>query len=101
MPYIEPERREEYDTLIEALDSRLEDMGREAGDLNYVISRLCGLMWKGEPRYKTICFVIGTLVCVAFEFYRRVAGGYEDLAIKKNGDLKEYKENRRWLTWKQ
>ena len=96
MPYIEPARRPKYDPLIEALDYRLEDCGREAGDLNYVFSRLCGLWWKREPRYKTICFVIGTLVCVAFEFYRRVAGGYEDQAIKKNGDIEEYKETKRW-----
>ena len=94
MPYIAPERRVIFDQLIEALDFRLDDKGYEAGDFNYVVSRLCGLRFKAEPRYKTICIVIGTLVCVAFEFYRRVAGGYEDEAIKKNGDLKEYKKEK-------
>lgn len=29
----------------------------------------------------------GMLACVAFEFYRRRLGPYEDLAIKRNGDI--------------
>ena len=98
MPYITPERRERYDQLIEALDWRLEDGGREEGDLNYVFSRLCGKWFKWDPRYRTICYVIGTLFCVAFEFYRRVAGGYEDRGIKTSGDIEEYKETKRWWT---
>jgi hypothetical protein len=90
MPYVDQEVRKVYDPLIEALQEEILAEGDTPGDLNYVISRIVGRVWKNTPRYKTICIVIGTLVCVAFEFYRRVAGGYEDKAIKKNGDIPEY-----------
>jgi len=37
--------------------------------------------------YRTICIVMGTLLCAAFEFYRRVAAPYEDRKITTNGDV--------------
>ena len=90
MPYITKDRRKDYDRSIDNVQSTLTCNGDEPGDLNYVLSRIIGRVWKNTPRYKTICVVIGTLVCVVFEFYRRVASGYEDKAIKKNGDIPEY-----------
>ena len=90
MPYIDSERRKDYDKGINDIQLLLKYHDDEPGDLNYVLSRIVGRVWQNTPRYKTICVVIGTLVCVAFEFYRRVAGGYEDKAVKKNGDIKEY-----------
>ncbi len=96
MPYIAQDRRAKFDQLIDALNFRLEDLGREEGDFNYVVSRLCGLWFKSEPRYHSIARITGVLENVKQEFYRRVAGGYEDKAIKKNGDLEEYKEKWSW-----
>jgi len=90
MPYIRLEDRDLYDESINDLASTLEEQGWVAGHLNYAISRLCGRMFRSESRYKTICVVIGTLFCVAFEFYRRKAAPYEDTAIHINGDIEEY-----------
>ena len=91
MPYITEERRDMLDPEIEMLQGAITSQGDEPGDLNYVLSRLVGRVWMNTPRYKTICMVIGTLVCVALEFYRRVASGYEDKAIRKNYDIIEYR----------
>ncbi len=99
MPYVDRQRRAKLDQLIEALNYRLDDLGYEPGDFNYVFSRLCGLWFKAEPRYGTIARITGVLENVKQEFYRQVAGGYEDEAIKKNGDLDEYKRKEKW-SWR-
>ena len=94
MPYITQERRDMLDEEIEVLQDAITSQGDKPGDLNYALSRLVGRVWMNTPRYKTICVVIGTLVCVALEFYRRVAGGYEDKAIRENYDIIEYRGKR-------
>ena len=75
-------------------------MGNAEGDFNYVLSRLVGAWWRHDPRYHTIARITGVLENVKQEFYRRVAGGYEDHGIENSGDIAEYKEKRRWLFWK-
>jgi hypothetical protein len=92
MPYIKPVHRIALDPYIDALRDRLRTGGNCPGDLNYVISRLVGAQWIDEPRYKTIAKVVGVLTNVTQEFYRRIAGPYEDKAIEKNGDINEYIE---------
>jgi hypothetical protein len=90
MPYIKQYRRDELDPEIEILQQKLEVRDNEAGDLNYTLSRLVAHQFDKYPRYWRICMAIGTLACVALEFYRRAAGPYEDKAIYNNGDIKEY-----------
>ena len=90
MPYITQDKRDLYDSDIDGLGTALEVEDNDPGHLNYIISELIGRVWNKERRYKTICMIVGTLVCVAFEFYRRVAAGYEDKAVAKNGDIFEY-----------
>ena len=90
MPYIMQDKRPYIDTEIELLQDKLEQTGSVAGDLNYTLSRLVAHQSWRKPKYVRICMAIGTLACVALEFYRRAAGPYEDKAIKKNGDIKEY-----------
>jgi hypothetical protein len=90
MPYITQIRRLQIDEEIEILQDQLALMGSEAGDLNYTLSRLVAHQFKHKPKYVRICMAIGTLACVALEFYRRAAAPYEDKAIKANGDIKEY-----------
>ena len=46
----------------------------------------------GSWRYAMVNDVVGIIGCVFGEFYRRLAGPYEDKAIQKNGDLPEYAE---------
>lgn len=90
MPYITKIRRLQVDEEIEVLQDQLELMGSEAGDLNYTLSRLVAHQFKKKPKYVKICLAIGTLACVALEFYRRAGAPYENKAILKNGDIEEY-----------
>lgn len=63
------------------------------GILNYTITRLLDCYdLSGDPRYKKINSAVGVLECVKQEFYRRLAGPYEDTAIEKNGDINIYEK---------
>lgn len=90
MPYITQDRRDKLDTDIFVLQDKLEEMGSEAGDLNYTVTKLIARQFHKAPKYVKVCMAIGTLACVALEFYRRAAGPYEDKAARKNGDIEEY-----------
>jgi len=96
MPYIAQSEREILDPLIDQLAVNMEmSVGyppelQKAGRLNYVISRLMVRMLPNEKRYWALALAIGTVVCAILEFYRRFVGPYEDEAIRKNGDIKEY-----------
>jgi hypothetical protein len=82
MPYIEQNVRMVLDPKIDALQPDT------AGDLNYAITRLCFSWFKRNGgRYLQIAIVMGTFVCAAFEFYRRVAAPYEDKKCAENGDV--------------
>ena len=86
MPYIKQEHREWYkkelDALIFAVDGEW-----APGTVNYIIYKILLAWWDNEPRYHTICSIMGTLTCVSQEFYRKIAGPYEDKAEKKNGEI--------------
>ena len=45
----------------------------------------------GTPTYPKIAMVTGVLENIKQEYYRRVAEPYEDMKIRQNGDIKEYK----------
>lgn len=87
MPYIDQSARDSLDGEIDALSDRLCKAGWKVGDVNYAVFRVMLAWFKSEPRYKTICNIMGTLTCVAQEFYRKVAGPYEDKAEEKNGKI--------------
>lgn len=88
MPYILPTRRERLDNEIEMLLDKLEDINAASGDYNYVITRLLlGYIELHGKRYEHFNTVDGILGCVQKEFYRRWTSGYEDSAIKRNGDV--------------
>lgn len=94
MPYIPQEERYWLDPHIEHLAENIRlrsvnDAKQFAGLLNYTVSRLLALSLP-EKRYWAMALGVGTLVCAIFEFYRRYAAPYEDGAIAKHGDLKEY-----------
>ncbi len=59
-----------------------------AGELTYLIYRLAHqfLRFKGKC-FTTCCLIMGSFICAAFEFYRRVIAKYEDKKIKENGDV--------------
>jgi hypothetical protein len=94
MPYISFEQRplldKDIDSLIQSIKTiPLDD--RE-GVLNYTLSRIISGSMKPDEgwRYKIINRIMGVLSCVQLEFYRRIASPYEDKAILKNEDIKEY-----------
>ena len=81
MPYINETRR------IQLLNTET-DHPRVSGELNYCITQLLLDYWDFHgPSYQIINDIIGALEGAKLEFYRRVAGPYEDTKIKQNGDI--------------
>lgn len=103
MPYISRERRDDLDEAIARLQNCLRhgshaDPGAIDGDLNYTFTRLLEVIpvvREGRWRYRLCNLVEGVLGCCAKEFYRRLAGPYEDRAIEKNGDVPLYEDFRK------
>jgi hypothetical protein len=89
MPYIETEAREalqgSLDQLINSLGGR--DGSWLEGEVNYVFCKILYTWWKHRERYSRAVDIMGTLSCVAQEFYRRVIVPYEDGAAEINGDV--------------
>ena len=100
MPYIDEEERLELDTQIDNMilairDNKTNlnnphDFSNYLGRINYCFSRIIyGVM--RDVSYRNIAMVTGVLENIKQEFYRRVAENYENIKIRQNGDIKEYK----------
>ena len=87
MPYIEKKGRDYWDPKITDLREEIERVSPEPGDMNYIITKLLIAWVKDKLKYAKICMVMGTLICVMFEFYRRVAVPYEQKKIDENSDV--------------
>ncbi|MCJ7770193.1 hypothetical protein MUP37_01300 [Candidatus Bathyarchaeota archaeon] len=87
MPYIKPENRKKYDTVLKELVSILKTLPPEEvdGELNYVVTKILKGVY--PLRYYHINKAIGVLECAKLEFYRRVAAPYEDIKIRESGDV--------------
>lgn len=85
MPYIVQDERDFLDPQIDRL---LQDLPTNPGDMNYIITRLMikFVEWHGG-NYQAYNSAVGVLECCKLEFYRRQVADYEDICIKKNGDL--------------
>ena len=113
MPYIKEENRYQLDCcidrMVECLKENIthnsnnphsnphkqnltnEEFLSICGDINYAFSRIVtGVMC--EVSYPKISIITGVLENIKQEFYRRVAQPYEDLKIRQNGDIPEYKK---------
>ena len=91
MPYILKEDRPELDELIEELASSIKrhakgDGRAVVGPLNYCCTTLA-LKVLPEKRYWAMAMLSGVFHNIADEFYRRFMSPYEDVQIKKNGDV--------------
>lgn len=79
MPYIEMGIRESL------------EQGRKpvlTGELNYVISKeIDGYITRKGLGYAAINDVLGVLVCIQLEVYRRIAAPYEDKKARENGEV--------------
>lgn len=98
MPYIKKELRDQLEPEINALFRKINHISDEdsiEGILNYTFSSLADVIVTSnkevEWRYFLINRIIGVFECIKLEFYRRLAGPYEDKAIEKNGDIDVYK----------
>lgn len=84
MPYITQERR---DAMTATQDRHMPDTPKNAGELNYAFTMLAiKYFTENGGRYAQINDVLGALEGAKLEFYRRLAGPYEDGAIQRNGD---------------
>ena len=96
MPYIKQEQRNKLDKAITTLLNKLKKVQEQdlAGNLNYIFTKLlCNAFdMPNTPRYHKINTITGILECVKLEFYRRLAGQYENIKIVESGDLQEYKK---------
>ena len=86
MPYIKPDDRTPLDPQTDQLCAAL-PTEHFAGNLNYVISRLCAGLLAKHKNYARINEIVGTLECAKLELYRRIAAPYEDTKIEQNGDV--------------
>ena len=72
-------------------DKKIELQGRYAlspGELNYQITKLVvRYVRTNKLSYQTINDIVGALEGAKLEFYRRVAGPYENIKLSQNGDV--------------
>ena len=100
MPYIDEEERLELDTQIDNMilairDNKTNlnnphDFSNYLGRINYCFSRIIYCVMR-DVSYRNIAMVTGVLENIKQEYYRRIAEPYEDIKIRQNGDIKEYK----------
>jgi hypothetical protein len=101
MPYITEEEREELDNVINEMVEAIKNtktsltnpnnLANFLGRINYCFSRVVSSVM-GDVSYPKVAMVTGVLENIKQEFYRRIAANYEDIKIKQNGDIKEYKK---------
>lgn len=101
MPYITEEEREELDSAIDSMVDAIKNtkvslvnpnnLVNFLGRINYCFSRVVSSVM-GDISYPKVAMVTGVLENIKQEFYRRIAANYEDIKIKQNGDIKEYKK---------
>ncbi len=89
MPYITQKRRKELDQHLAPLLKELEaPLGSyEAGEINYVITRMLLAVWNVRNSYSTAAHLIGILDTAKSEFYRRAVVPYEEEKCSQNGDV--------------
>jgi hypothetical protein len=98
MPYIKDTKRYPLDSVIDNLHQTLVELGMDdeennmEGNLNYVITRLLMMIYGDahSTNYSQINDAIGVIECVKQEYYRKVAGPYEDIKELENGKIKRF-----------
>jgi hypothetical protein len=82
MPYLKKFEKAHLDQLLCGV------IPLSPGQLNFCVTRLCQMYLKHVGKnYETLNAVIGALECAKHEIFRRAISGYEDEAIKRNGDV--------------
>ncbi len=93
MPYLEQAFRDELDREVGFFNTEyyVSHLNHEnfAGAVNYINFRIAKARF-GQHRFRRywqFALWVGTMICCVLEVYRRLIAGYEDEAIKKNGDV--------------
>lgn len=91
MPYITKNKRNYLDESIDGVRKAIAELeldftgdNNTEGNLNYVISSLLAKIYS-RGNYQDVNDVVGLLECVKLEYYRKVAGPYEDIKEEENG----------------
>jgi len=85
MPYIKPEDREKFHSLLDAM--HLTSI-KTAGELNFLITCLVhSFLAKTDRKYQNFNDALGALEGAKLELYRRAIASYEEKKIKENGDV--------------
>lgn len=80
MPYIAKKDRKRLEKITE--------FPATAGELNYLLTTMIAQYTKRKGlSYQTINDVVGALEGAKLEYYRRIAGPYEEKKVKENGDV--------------
>jgi hypothetical protein len=83
MPYIKPEKRNEFEEL-----EIIADNCETAGDLCYCFYKIICLFIKRKGlSFSTWTMCLSALESAKLEFYRKHVASYEDEKIKENGDI--------------
>lgn len=85
MPYIEPHQRRDLDDRMADLLDWLEVAELQPGEKNYILTRVAIAMT--GKRYADHEAVLGRLVAVTLEWWRRVVVPYEQEKQVVNGDV--------------
>lgn len=96
MPYIIQDKRAVLDPAIDSVMLALRELecdGDEstnsmAGNINYLVTRILDRVY--IQRYNDINEAMGILACISAEYYRRVAGPYENQKAFDNGDVYDF-----------
>ncbi len=92
MPYIKQDKRDVLDPHVDLLLNELRGLESDdpsnnmEGNLNYIITRMLKRIYVGGG-YRAINDAVGMLESCKLEFYRKVAGPYEDQKEFENGSV--------------
>ena len=81
MPYIKLPEKEEFNAYLGWIQPK------NAGELNYCLTKLVQSFLGDNPKYDNYNSAIGALECCKLELYRRMIAPYEDKKIQENGDV--------------
>lgn len=88
MPYIKPEKRKRYDSVIDWAVKLLREIPEEDrdGHVNFLFTVILKRVYM-PPKYRRYNKAIGVLECIKQEFYRRMVAPYENEKIRESGDV--------------
>lgn len=91
MPYIKQDKRDALDSVVTNLVDVLRQLEADdpennfEGNVNYAVTKIIDACYRRS--YRDINNVVGVLECIKQEYYRRVAGPYENQKSFENGDV--------------